>query len=112
MSRSVDADGTVFDPDTGERIGTLDPETGATVLNEDRVDESVADVLVRVADVNRNIGLLLVELLNEAPLHTSTKLREIGRHLGSLSAECLGRAAELDGGTIAAPARVVIDARD
>ena len=48
-------------------------------------------MLARVADANRHIGLLLVELLNSNGEHAAHQLREIGQHLGALSAECLQR---------------------
>lgn len=68
--------------------------------------ESITDVLIRVADANRNIGVLLVELLNANHPGQAGELREIGQHLGALSAECLGRAAELDGRRDQPPERV------
>lgn len=74
--------------------------------------QQVSDVLTRAAQMNRQIGPLLIELLNtpEVPEQTE-QLRELGQHLGSLSAEVLARAAELDGRLVEAPGRVVIDAR-
>ena len=51
-------------------------------------------------------------MLNDNSVETPQRLREIGQHLGSLSAECLARAAELDGRCVEPPGRVVIDARD
>ena len=74
--------------------------------------EPAVDVLARVQQANQNIGVLLVELLNDNSTETAQRLREIGQHLGSLSAECLARAAELDGRCVEVPERVVIDAHD
>lgn len=74
------------------------------------MSEPVADVLARVADTNRHIGVLVVELLNGDHGDEAAQLRDVGQHLGALSAECLGRAAELDGRCIERPERVIIDA--
>ena len=77
------------------------------------MSEPVADVLYRVQQANRRIGEVLVELLNHPdPAAQSVRLRELGRHLGTLSAECLARAAEADGRVLDAPSRVIIDASD
>lgn len=74
--------------------------------------ESVVDVLARVQQANQNIGVLLVELLNHPdPASQAQRVRELGQHLGALSAECLGRAAEMDGRAVEPPEHVVIDAR-
>lgn len=73
--------------------------------------EPVGAVLGRVAEINRQLPPLLMDLLNEAdPEQQAQQLRQLGQHLGSLSAECLARAAELDGRIIEAQ-RVIIDAR-
>lgn len=73
--------------------------------------ESVADVLYRVQQANRHIGAVLLELLNDTdPDIRPAKLRELGRHLGGLSAECLARAAERDGRCLEPCDRVIIDA--
>ena len=74
--------------------------------------EPVVDVLTRMQQANQNIGVLLVELLNDNSGDQAQRLREIGQHLGSLSAECLARAAELDGRAVEPPTRVVINAHD
>ncbi|MBB3053041.1 hypothetical protein FHS23_004084 [Prauserella isguenensis] len=72
--------------------------------------EPVADVLARVADINGRIGPLLVELLNHPDRDgRADQLRELGQHLGALSAEVLTRAAELDGRIVEPPQRVIID---
>ena len=72
----------------------------------------VADVLTRVADLTGRIGPLLVELLNHPDAaEQAEQLRVLGQHVGSLSAELLARAAELDGRVVEQPERVVIDAR-
>lgn len=74
--------------------------------------EPVADVLTRVADITGRIGPLLVELLNHPDtVETAEQLRRLGGHVGSLSAELLARAAELDGRAVEPPGRVVIGAR-
>jgi len=72
--------------------------------------DNVADVLARVADTNKHIGVLVVELLNGDHPETASRLRELGQYLGALSAECLGTAAELDGRCPDPPERVIIDA--
>lgn len=73
--------------------------------------EPVADVLHRVQQANQHIGGLLLELLNHPDPDTQTvRLRELGRYLGSLSAECLARAAELDGRCGEPCDHVIIDA--
>lgn len=75
--------------------------------------EPVVDVLTRVQQVNLRIGARLVELLNhDDPSSQAASLRELGQHLGTLSAECLARVAEADGRCVEPPGRVVIDARD
>lgn len=77
------------------------------------MSESVADVLARVQDANQRVGAVLLELLNHPdPAVRSARLQELGRHLGSLSAECLASAAEADGRSVDAPRRVIIDAAD
>lgn len=74
--------------------------------------EPVADVLTRVANLTNRIGPLLVELLNYPDAdEQAEQLRQLGRHVGSLSAELLARAAELDGRVVEQPERIVIDAR-
>lgn len=74
--------------------------------------EPVADVLSRVADLTSRIGPLLVELLNHPDVaEQAEQVRALGQHVGSLSAELLARAAELDGRVVEQPERVVIDAR-
>lgn len=86
---------------------------GAARRDGNDMSRPVSDVLASVADVNQRIGPLLVELLNtERGGAQAENLRELGRHLGSLSAECLARAAEVDGRCVEAPSRIVIDARD
>lgn len=75
--------------------------------------EPVIDVLRRVQLANRNIGAVLVELLNHPdPATQSAHLRELGQHLGAMSAECLARAAETDGRALDTPHRVIIDAAE
>lgn len=75
--------------------------------------EPVSDVLTRVAGVNRQIGPLLVELLNTAQgPEQAARLREVAQHLGSLSAELFARAAEVDGSAVEGVERVIIDAGD
>ena len=77
------------------------------------MSEPVADVLYRVQQANQRIGAVLVELLNQPDLGAqSARLRELGRHLGTLSAECLARAAEADGRALDTPSRVIIDASE
>ena len=85
--------------------------TAATTTNRAAMAEPVVDVLARAREVNLRIGALLVELLND-DTEQPARLRELGQHLGSLSAECLARAAELDGRCLDPPQRVVIDARE
>lgn len=73
--------------------------------------EPVADVLYRVQQANRHLGGLLLELLNDPDPDTQTaQLRDLGRYLGSLSAECPARAAELDGRCGEPCDHVIIDA--
>lgn len=74
--------------------------------------EPVGDVLTRIADITSHIGPLLIELLNHSDTtEQAEQLRQLGQHLGSLSAELLTRAAELDGRVVEAPERIIIDAR-
>lgn len=74
--------------------------------------EPVVDVLTRVANLAGRIGPLLVELLNHPDVAgQAEQLRALGQHVGSLSAELLARAAELDGRVVEQPERIVIDAR-
>ena len=70
--------------------------------------EPVVDVLCRVQQVNQRIGPLVIELLND-DTDQAARLRELGRLLGSLSAQCFARAAEVDGHYVEPPDRVVID---
>lgn len=75
--------------------------------------DSVADVLGRVAALTGRIGPLLVELLNDPDTAAQAdQLRELGQHVGSLSAELLAHAAELDGRLVGPPERVIVDAHD
>lgn len=72
--------------------------------------EPVADVLYRVQQANRHIGAVLVELLNQPDSSVrSRRLHELGRYLGTLSAECLAHASEADGPATDTPHRVIID---
>lgn len=48
--------------------------------------------------------------ITRTPAKQAAQLRQLGRYLGSLSAELLARAAELDGRVGDPPGRVVIDA--
>lgn len=67
-------------------------------------------MLARVQQANQRLGGLLIELLNlDDEAEQAGRLREAAQHLGSLSAECFARAAEIDGRCLEAPARVVID---
>ena len=73
--------------------------------------ELVVDVLTRVQAKLGTLSPLLVELLNMPDEQRQAEhLRDVGQHLASLSAECLARAAELDGRAVDPPARVIIDA--
>ena len=73
--------------------------------------EPVGDVLTRVADLTHRIGPLLVELLNHPDtVEQAEQLRQLGAHVGSLSAELLSRAAELDGRVVEPPERIIIEA--
>lgn len=75
--------------------------------------EPVADVLTRVAELTRQIGPLLVELLNHPDSgEQAEQLRQLGGHVGALSAVLLARSAELDGRVVEPPERIIIDARD
>lgn len=70
------------------------------------------DLMVRVTKSNRHLGEAMLEAMNARNNETqAVGLREIGRHLGELSADLLARAAELDGRTLEYPERVIIDAR-
>lgn len=126
MSYCVGADGVVYDYVTGVRIGVNVSGRYGYVLDEDEyrddgryetvevgtMNEPVADVLTRVAQTTQRIGPLLLELLNEPDTTVqNTRLREAGRHLGELSAECLARAAEAESGRNVQVERVVIDAQ-
>jgi hypothetical protein len=67
------------------------------------------ELLARIAQVNRHLGAVVVELMSgqdggELP---ADGVRDLGRHLGRLSVDLFARAAELDGRTIG---RVIIDA--
>lgn len=74
--------------------------------------EPVTDMLTRVQAANQRIGGVLLELLNRPEgTEQAAQLRKLGQHLGTLSAECLARAAEVDGRCIEPPARVIIDAQ-
>jgi hypothetical protein len=63
--------------------------------------------------MNVHLGEVVVEMMTrqdggELP---ADGVRELGQRLGTMSADLLARAAELDGRMIETPARVVIDAR-
>lgn len=75
--------------------------------------ESVTDALSRVANTTEQLGPLLRELRGEPDVAVrAARLREAGRHLGELSAECLARAAEAGSTKRPGPVdRVLIDAR-
>lgn len=75
--------------------------------------DSGIDALGRVAHATEKLGALLLELRDEPDVALrAARLREAGRHLGSLSAECLARAAEEGAAKRAGPVeRVMIDAR-
>jgi SAM-dependent MidA family methyltransferase len=67
------------------------------------------DLMMRATKANRHLGEALLEALN-APTEDlrAVGVREIGRHLGELSADLLAYAERLEGGTVDA---VIIDAR-
>jgi hypothetical protein len=75
----------------------------AAVILRDR------ELLARVAQVNRHLGTVVIELMTdqdggELP---ADGVRDLGRHLAQLGVDLLARAAELDGRTIEG---VIIDA--
>lgn len=62
------------------------------------MSRQVSDVLANITAVNQRIGPLLLKLLNEPDTQAqAAKLRQLSQHLGTLSAECLARAADIDG---------------
>lgn len=76
-------------------------------------NESVADVLYRVQQVNQHIGSVLLQLLNDPdPARQAAWLRDLGKQFGTLSAECLSQAAQRDGRCGDPPQRIIIDASD
>jgi hypothetical protein len=67
------------------------------------------ELLARVAQVNRHLGTVVVELMTgqdggELP---ADGVRDLGQHLTQLGVDLLARAAELDGRAVD---RVIIDA--
>ena len=116
--RRIDLEDVVYDDDTSRTrtagSSSMKTRTAWTAATRRRamMTEPVVDVLTRMQQANQNIGVLLVELLNDNSGDQAQRLREIGQHLGSLSAECLARAAELDGRAVEPPTRVVINVHD
>jgi len=104
MSHRVDSHGIVYDHPTQRRIGVVDKAGRGIVLDEDvyrdggrYADEHSYDVLERVADINANIGPLVLDLLADTAGDDRVRqLRELGKHLHTLSGECLTRADEAD----------------
>lgn len=101
MNHRVDSGGIVYDHPSGIRIGVVDRGRGGIILDEDvyrddgrYADEPTEDVLTRVADINANIGPLVFELLADDTGERAAQLRELGKHLRTLSVECLARADE------------------
>jgi|GEM_PF-2529219 len=76
-------------------------------------NESVADVLYRVQQMNQHIGNVLAQLRNDPdPARQAAWLQHLGQQFGTLSAECLSQAAQRDGRCDEPPQRIIIDARD
>lgn len=67
------------------------------------------DLMARAAKANRHLGEAMLEALN-APTDElrAVGLREVGRHLGELSADLLAYAEKLEGNPVDV---VIIDAR-
>lgn len=104
MSHRVDRHGIVYDHPTERRIGIVDRAGRGILLDEDvyrddgrYADEPTCGVLERVADINANIGPLVLDLLADTAGEDRVRqLRELGKHLRTLSGECLTRAEEAD----------------
>lgn len=103
MSHSVDSAGVVYDYPSGVRIGVVDRARGGILLDEDVyrddgrfADEPTCDVLTRVADIGANIRPLVLDLLADNTGNRTLRLRELGKHLATLSKLCLARADEAE----------------
>lgn len=101
MSHSIDSNGIAYDYPSGTRIGVIDRARGGILLDEDvyRDDgrfavEPTCDVLTRVNDINANIRPLVLDLLGDNTGRRTEQLRELGKHLATLSQLCLARADE------------------